>query len=137
MTRGANVSKELNRLRNEANQFAAENLRPAALALDRMNDPKEVIAPSSPLWEALRGAYSLQYHAAEMPKQLGGLGLSGAEIEVAFEELGWGSVGLASALLMSSIPFTSAGQRRMPTWWKALPGLSRATAAHRWLDAGR
>lgn len=34
------VSRELNRLQNEANRFAAETLRPAALALDQMNDPK-------------------------------------------------------------------------------------------------
>ena len=108
MTRAANVAKELNRLRNEANQFAAETLRPAALALDRMSDPKQVIAPASPLWQALKGAYSLRYHAAEMPRQLDGLGLSGAELEVVFEELGWGSAGLASALLASTIPFRSA-----------------------------
>ena len=68
MTRAANVPKELNRLRNEANQFAAETLRPAALALDRMNDPKQVIAPASPLWQALKGACSLRYHAAERPR---------------------------------------------------------------------
>ena len=80
MTQAANVSKELNRLRNEANQFAAETLRPAALALDRMNDLKQVIAPASPLWHALKAAYSLRYHAAEMPRQLDGLGLSGAEL---------------------------------------------------------
>ncbi len=114
MTRAANVSKELNRLRNEANQFAAQTLRPAALALDRMNDPKQAIAPTSPLWQALRGAYSLRYHAAEMPSQLDGLGLSGAELEVVFEELGWGSAGLASALLTSTIPFTSAVRAQEP-----------------------
>jgi alkylation response protein AidB-like acyl-CoA dehydrogenase len=107
MTKAANDSKELNRLRNEANQFAAKTLRPAALALDRMNDPKEVIASASPLWQALRGAYSLRYHAAEIPRQLGGLGLPGTELEVVLEELGWGSAGLASALLTSTIPFTS------------------------------
>ena len=73
MTRAAYVSKELNRLRNEANQFAAETLRLAALALDRMNDPKQMIAPASPLWQALKGAYSLRYHAAEMPRPLNGL----------------------------------------------------------------
>ena len=89
MTRAANVPKELNRLRNEANQFAAQTLRPAALALDLINDPKQVIAPASPLWQALQGAYSLRYHAAEIPRQLDGLGLSGAELEVVFEELGW------------------------------------------------
>jgi alkylation response protein AidB-like acyl-CoA dehydrogenase len=114
MTRATNVSKEVNRLRNEANQFAAETLRPAALALDRMNDPKQAIAPASPLWQALKGAYSLRYHAAEMPRQLDGLGLAGAELEVVFEELGWGSAGLASALLTSTIPFTSAVRAQEP-----------------------
>jgi alkylation response protein AidB-like acyl-CoA dehydrogenase len=108
MTQAASASNELSRIRNEANRFATETLRPAALALDRMNNPEEVIAPTSPFWQALRGAYALRYHAAEIPKQLGGLGLSGIELEAVFEELGFGSAGLASALLTSTIPFTSA-----------------------------
>lgn len=108
MTQVATGSNELRRLRIEANRFATETLRPAALALDRMNNPKEVIASTSPFWQALRGAYTLRYHAAEIPKQLGGLGLSGVELEAVFEELGFGSAGLASALLTSTIPFTTA-----------------------------
>ena len=114
MTQGANISNELNRLRNQAKQFAAEILRPAALALDRLKNPKEVIAPDSPLWEALRGAYALRYHAAEIPTELGGLGLPGAQLAVLLEEIGWGSAGLASALLSSSIPFTSAARTEDP-----------------------
>lgn len=73
-----NVSEELDWLRSEANRLARETFRPAAQALDRTNDRREVIAPDSPLWHALRGAYSLRYNAAEIPRQLGGLALSGA-----------------------------------------------------------
>ena len=107
-----NVSEELERLRSEANRLARETFRPAAQALDRTNDPREVIAPDSPLWHALRGAYSLRYNAAEIPRQLGGLALSGVELAVVFEELGWGSAGLASGMLASTIPFASVVRAR-------------------------
>ena len=66
-----NLSEELDRRRNEASRLAGETFRPAALALDRMNDPGKAIAPDSPFWPALRGAYSLRYNAAELPRQLG------------------------------------------------------------------
>jgi alkylation response protein AidB-like acyl-CoA dehydrogenase len=107
MPRARNVAQELERRSREANRLAGKTFRSAALALDRMNDPGQAIAPDSPFWPALRGAYSLRYNAAQMPRQLGGLELSGPELEVIFEELGWGSAGLASALLTSTMPFTS------------------------------
>ena len=106
MPRVLNVPQGLEQRSKEANRLAGETFRPAALALDRMNDPEQAITPDSPFWLALRGAYSLRYNAAEMPRQIGGLELSGPELEVIFEELGWGSAGLASALLTSAIPFT-------------------------------
>lgn len=111
MKQTANDSEEFSRIRNEAHKFAAETLRPAALDLDRMNDVQDMIAP---LRDALKGAYSLRYHASDMPTALGGLGLSGGQLEVIFEELGWGSAGLASALLSSSIPFTTAVRTQDP-----------------------
>ncbi len=114
MPRARNLSEELDRRRSEANRLAGETFRPAAFAIDRMNDPGEVIAPDSPLRQALRGAYSLRYNAAEMPRRLGGLALSGPELEVVFEELGWGSAGLASALLTSTIPFVSVVRLQDP-----------------------
>ena len=114
MPRARNVSEESDRRRSEANQLAGGTFRTAALALDRMNDPGKMIAPDSPLWQALRGAYSLGYNAVGMPRRLGGLELSGPELEVVFEELGWGSTGLASALLTSTIPFTSVVRLQDP-----------------------
>jgi len=114
MPQSRNVSKELDRRRNETNRLASETFRPAALALDRTNDPGKAIDPDSPLWPALRGAYSLRYNAAELPRELGGLALPGQELEVVFEELGWGSAGLASALLTSTIPFSSVVRLQDP-----------------------
>jgi alkylation response protein AidB-like acyl-CoA dehydrogenase len=49
-----------------------------------------------------------------MPRELGGLALPGQELEVVFEELGWGSAGLASALLTSTIPFSSVVRLQDP-----------------------
>ena len=108
------VSNDLNLLRNVANKFAVETLRPAAAVLDRMRDPQDVIASISPFWQALKGAYSLRYHASDIPKRLGGLGLSGLQLQTVFEELGYGSAGLAYALLMSTIPFTNAVRTQEP-----------------------
>lgn len=96
--------KECESLRQEVHEFAKEFMRRAAAALDRMTDAKEAIAQASPLWTVLKSAYGMRYHAAMIPKHLGGLGLSALGIHVLLEELGWGSAGLALGLVASNLP---------------------------------
>jgi alkylation response protein AidB-like acyl-CoA dehydrogenase len=92
-------------LRDAVHQFAKNVLRPTAIALDRIADPQEVIAPDSILWKFYRSAYELGYHKASIPTQLGGLGLHGLGMNVFLEELGWGSADLAISLGVAGFPF--------------------------------
>lgn len=103
----ADVSGEYEALKDNVHRFAREVLRPAAIALDRMANPQDVIARSSPLHEVLRSAYRLGYHAAGIPAQFGGLGLGGLGTHILLEEMGWGSADLALSIGVASFPFSS------------------------------
>jgi alkylation response protein AidB-like acyl-CoA dehydrogenase len=98
---------EYEALKQSVHKFAAEVMRPAAAALDRMNDPRDVAAANSPLWHALRAAYRLGYHAAGIPAEFGGLGLRGLARHILLEELGWGSAGLAISIAVAGFPFAA------------------------------
>jgi alkylation response protein AidB-like acyl-CoA dehydrogenase len=94
-------------VRQNAHRFAANVLRPAAVAVDRMADPADTIAPNSPLRQALAQAYQLGYHTASLPVEVGGQGLDPLAMHALVEELSWGSVELALAILVSGFPFSS------------------------------
>jgi|GEM_PF-6450164 len=98
---------EQSNLREVAAQFALRTLRPSAALIDDLKDPAELIAQNSPLWKALKGAYRAGYHAAILPKAIGGMGLEGARLQTLFEELGYGCSGLARALLATAMPFAA------------------------------
>lgn len=91
-------------LKDAARKFAEEVMRPVALQLDRMT-AEEGIAEDSPLWPFLKIAYSLGYHKILLPEYYGGLGLSPLQINLVYEELGWGSFGLSVLLAVVSFPF--------------------------------
>jgi alkylation response protein AidB-like acyl-CoA dehydrogenase len=94
----AALSDEMREVREAVNRFAVEVMRPAAVELDRMPDPADVIAKGSILWQVF-----------DRYKELG-LGdpskydpdLSPADRAllhaVVLEELSWGDVGLAISL---------------------------------------
>ena len=91
-------------LRDAARQFAEQEMRPVAKLLDRMS-AEEGIAEDSPLWPFLKKAYSLGYHKILLPEYYGGLGLSPLQVNLVYEELGWGSFGLGVLLAVVSFPF--------------------------------
>ncbi len=96
--------KGLSLLRQETHRFAEEVMRPAAAALDKMSDPAEVIAEDSPYWDVLRQMKKLGYQKIFIDPDYGGLGISGTEAHIILEELGWGSVGLATAIGVDQVP---------------------------------
>jgi alkylation response protein AidB-like acyl-CoA dehydrogenase len=102
------LTAEQGALREAAHRFALKVLRPAAARLDRLDDPRAVIADGSPLWGALRHAYGLGYHKAMIPAELGGLGLDGLGQHLLLEELGWGSADLAISIGVAGFPFAIA-----------------------------
>ena len=52
------LSEEDLTIRDTAHKFAEEVMRPAGIELDRMNDPADVIASGSVLWEVYRESRS-------------------------------------------------------------------------------
>jgi alkylation response protein AidB-like acyl-CoA dehydrogenase len=90
-------------LKSAAHRFAKEVMRPIAKKLDEMT-PAEVIAKNSPFWEYMRKAYALGYHTILIPEPYGGMALTSKQQAIIYEELAWGSVGLAVALGIASFP---------------------------------
>ncbi|MBC2715550.1 MAG: acyl-CoA/acyl-ACP dehydrogenase [Desulfobacteraceae bacterium] len=91
-------------LRDAARQFAEQEMRPVARQLDQMS-AEEGVAEDSPLWPFLKKAYSLGYHKILLPEYYGGLGLSPLQTNIVFEELAWGSFGLALTVTVVCFPF--------------------------------
>jgi alkylation response protein AidB-like acyl-CoA dehydrogenase len=108
------VPKELEALKESAHRFAKDVLRPTSLELDRMADPRDVIAVDSPLRRAFKQGYELGYHIAGLPEAVGGLGLRGLGTHILIEELSWGAVDLGLSLLCASFPFTAAAASGNP-----------------------
>lgn len=102
------VPAEYEALRAAAHKFAKEVMRPAAVELDRMADPRDTLASNSPLRNVLTKAYGLGYHVAGLPVELGGLGLDPLGSHILHEELAWGAVDLSLAIGVSSFPSTVA-----------------------------
>ena len=92
-----NLSETELELKESANKFAREVIRPISLQLDQMT-AEEVIAPKSPFWDFMRQAYEIGYHKLPFPEVFGGPGLTPLQIQIVMEELAWGSIGLTLAL---------------------------------------
>jgi len=88
-------------------QVARDVLRPAAMALDRLPDPQQVIARDSLLWTTMKAAYAQGFHTALVPRACGGLGLQGLDLHLALEEMGWGSADFAAGIAVAGFPFSS------------------------------
>jgi len=103
------LSPELVALKEQSHRFAAEVLRPASVQLDKM-DPEDVIAPGSALWDVFKTAYQQEMHLLQFPSELGGANLGPLEIQIAFEEVAWGSADFAIGLGVASFPFLYAAR---------------------------
>jgi len=103
------ITDEQKAIHNEARKFFMEVWRPAAVKLDKLPDPEDVIAKGSALWDVLRQSYKLGYHKRSFPEEYGGLGLrdalTGALIA---EEMGYAAPDLAISMGVCSFPFTIA-----------------------------
>ena len=106
--------KEIASIQQSVHRFAKDVVRPAAAQLDRLTDPRDVIALDSPLRKVFKQAYQLGYHVAGLPTESGGMGLRGLGMHVLIEELSWGAVDVALSLLCASFPFTAAAATGNP-----------------------
>jgi alkylation response protein AidB-like acyl-CoA dehydrogenase len=81
-------------VRDTAHQFAAEVLRPAGAALDRLADPAAVIAPDSVLWEVFEKYHELGFGGIVADEEMDPVAKARL-VCIVNEELSWGDVGLA------------------------------------------
>jgi len=92
------LTDEMREVRDTVHRFAAEVMRPAAAKLDRLDDPSDVIAKESPLWDVMKRFQQLgigdpaKYGADLSPTERALLH------SVVLEELSWGDVGLAISM---------------------------------------
>ncbi len=98
------LTDEEREIRDVTHKFAAEVLRPAGAALDRLADPAAVIAGDSVLWKVFE-----QYQALGLNSVETGAGevdpIVSARIHyLVNEELGWGDSGLAIGLGVAGFP---------------------------------
>lgn len=99
-----NLSDEQMDLKKSVHKFAKEVLRPAARELDALADPGDVLKKGSVYWDVMRQMKKLGYHTVFIPDHYGGMGLSPLELHIFWEEIAWGSAGLAISLGVDSFP---------------------------------
>ncbi|MBI2723944.1 MAG: acyl-CoA dehydrogenase family protein [Chloroflexi bacterium] len=105
-----NLSDEQKLIKQRSHEFAAQVLRPASVALDKLT-PEEVIAEGSQLWQVFRTAYDEEWHLRGFPEALGGAHIDPLSSQLVSEEWGWGSADFAIALSVTSFPFQFAAGR--------------------------
>jgi alkylation response protein AidB-like acyl-CoA dehydrogenase len=89
-------------LKKQVHEFAEKEMRPASIALDRM-DPQEVIEDGSPYFQVFGKMKKMGLHKMYTPAEYGGLGFSAKQVHAVIEELGWGSMGLTAGLGVDAI----------------------------------
>jgi len=99
-----NLTKEHQALWTETKKFLSEVWRPAAIELDSLHDPQEVIAEGSVLWDVFKKTYELGYHATNFPKEFGGMELDPLSGSLVTELMGWAAADLAISIGAGSIP---------------------------------
>lgn len=104
------MSKEVVAMQKEIRKFGLEVVRPAGIELDRLQDPVDVYAQRSVLWDVHKGFRELDLHQMGMPKELGGMGddIDPKAKLIMAEELGYADAGLAISLGVSANPFRIA-----------------------------
>lgn len=102
------LTEDQKALRDQTRRFCAEVWRPAAIELDRLPDPGDVISKGSVLWDVFRASHRLGYHAMMLPKEVGGMGLDGLSVALVQEQMGWAAPDLAVSLGASCMPFVGS-----------------------------
>ena len=95
-------------LRDAARKFCGEVWRPAAIALDKLPDPQDVIAEGSVLWGVFRKTWAMGYHRMPFLKEFGGLEMDPLSGALVSEEMGWAAPDLAVSWAVCTTPFIYA-----------------------------
>lgn len=112
-----NLTEEEVAIRDMADRFGREVLRPVGIRLDRLADPQDVIAKDSELWDVHRAYRELMGDRRSMglqPSVLGGILMS--------ETFGYWDAGLALSLSIAGMPFGYCARSEDPelqSWARA------------------
>ncbi|MDE0333050.1 MAG: acyl-CoA/acyl-ACP dehydrogenase [Nitrospinae bacterium] len=87
------LTPEQEHLQKTAHDFAAQEIRPVAAALDREPDPMKRFP-----WEVLEKASKLGLRTLALPEDMGGPGCDTLTLCIVGEELAWGDMGTAVTL---------------------------------------
>jgi len=102
------LTEEQRAVKDAARDFFSEVWHPTSVALDRLENPEDVIAEDSVLWDAIGQTYKLGYHKMGMPEEFGGLGMDSVTRTLVSEEMGRASADLAICLGAGGMPFSLA-----------------------------
>lgn len=91
------IGEENTMLKEQVHEFAEEVMRPASEKLDKM-PAAEVTERNSPYWDVFRQMKKMGFHRIWVAREYGGLEFTPEQIHIVYEELGWGSVALATAI---------------------------------------
>jgi alkylation response protein AidB-like acyl-CoA dehydrogenase len=110
------LSGEVKAMQKEARKFAMDVMRPVGIELDKLQDPADVYAKDSVLWDVIKKHREMNLHQLSISKELGGMAedvdpKTGAII---YHEMGYGDAGLAISLGVSSNPFRMAALSQDP-----------------------
>jgi len=102
------LTEEQKATRDMVRKFAEEVVRPAGIELDKLQNPQDVIAEGSVLWDVFRKQRELGLHRTGIPPEFGGLEQDALTSALISEQLGWGDGGLAISFGVSVFPFLFA-----------------------------
>lgn len=110
------LSDEVKAIQKEVRKFAMEEMRPVGIELDKMNDPEEVIAENSPLWDIFKKQRELSLHLASVPVESGGMAgdMDPKTGPIVAQEMGYGDAGLSISLGACGMPYTLAAMSPEP-----------------------
>ena len=99
------IGEENTMLKEQVHKFAEEVIKPASIKLDRMEAHK-VAEKGSLYWDVFRQMKDMGFHKVWIPRKYGGLEFTPEQLSILYEELGWASVGLATAIGVDCLPPT-------------------------------
>jgi acyl-CoA dehydrogenase len=108
-------------VKHTAHRFAAEVMRPAGQALDKL-PPDEVIAPASIFWKVWSQYQELGFNDLDSAQDPDADPVASARLRcVINEEMGWGDAGLAIAFGAGGMPHMLAGMAEKPELMERFP----------------
>ena len=89
------LTKDHVALWDSTKKFVKEVWRPAAIELDKLQNPEDVIREDSPLWDVMRQSFELGYHSMFFPEEFGGMEMDPLSVALVAELQGWAAPDLA------------------------------------------